>query len=334
MELPAPHGDVEARARARHRQQRRPQAGRAVAARPRSASPSLAAEAGLPRACSTSLPGFGETAGQALGAPHGRRHARLHRLDRGRQAVPALRRRVEHEARALECGGKSPNIVFADCADLDAAATAAAWGIFFNQGEVCNAGSRLLVHDRSRTSSSRSSSRGREDAAAGRPARPHRRGWARIVDETQLDRVLGYIDAGKQEGAELGSAAAARARNRRLLRRADDLRRRPQRHADRAGGDLRARARDHPLQRRGRGDARSPTTRSTGSPPRSGRATSTRPTGCRARSAPGRSGSTPSTRATSPRPFGGFKQSGFGRDKSLHALEKYTELKTIWIQLR
>src|SRR3546814_6950298 len=46
---------------------------------------------------------------------------------------------------SLECGGKSPNIIMADAPDLDAAATAAAWGIFFNQGEVCKAGSRLLV---------------------------------------------------------------------------------------------------------------------------------------------------------------------------------------------
>src|SRR3546814_1665304 len=46
---------------------------------------------------------------------------------------------------SLECGGKTPNIIMADAPDLEAAATAAAWGIFFNQGEVCNAGSRLLV---------------------------------------------------------------------------------------------------------------------------------------------------------------------------------------------
>src|SRR3546814_15851475 len=48
---------------------------------------------------------------------------------------------------SLECGGKTPNIIMADAPDLDAAATAAAWGIFFNQGEVCNAGCRLLVED-------------------------------------------------------------------------------------------------------------------------------------------------------------------------------------------
>src|SRR3546814_19857747 len=49
---------------------------------------------------------------------------------------------------SLECGGKTPNIIMADAPDLEAAATAAAWGIFFNQGEVCNAGSRLLVEDK------------------------------------------------------------------------------------------------------------------------------------------------------------------------------------------
>ncbi len=55
---------------------------------------------------------------------------------------------------SLECGGKSPHIVMADCPDLDQRPRAAASGIFFNQGEVCNAGSRLLVDDRSRTRSS------------------------------------------------------------------------------------------------------------------------------------------------------------------------------------
>ena len=48
---------------------------------------------------------------------------------------------------SLECGGKSPNIVLADCPNLDKAATAAAYAIFFNQGEMCSAGSRLLVEE-------------------------------------------------------------------------------------------------------------------------------------------------------------------------------------------
>jgi gamma-glutamyl-gamma-aminobutyraldehyde dehydrogenase len=48
---------------------------------------------------------------------------------------------------SLELGGKSPQIIFADCPDLNAAAFHAAWGIFFNQGEVCTAASRLLVHE-------------------------------------------------------------------------------------------------------------------------------------------------------------------------------------------
>jgi gamma-glutamyl-gamma-aminobutyraldehyde dehydrogenase len=56
---------------------------------------------------------------------------------------------------SLELGGKSPHIVFADYPDLDRAAQAAAWGIFYNQGQVCTAGSRLLVSVRSMASSSR-----------------------------------------------------------------------------------------------------------------------------------------------------------------------------------
>jgi 4-guanidinobutyraldehyde dehydrogenase/NAD-dependent aldehyde dehydrogenase len=52
----------------------------------------------------------------------------------------------------LECGGKSPNIIMADCADLDRAARAAAFAIFFNQGEMCSAGSRLIVQESVRES--------------------------------------------------------------------------------------------------------------------------------------------------------------------------------------
>ena len=65
---------------------------------------------------------------------------------------------------SLELGGKSPHIIFADCPDLDAAAQHAAFGIFYNQGEVCTAGSRLLVDEIVRRRLPRQARRGREDA--------------------------------------------------------------------------------------------------------------------------------------------------------------------------
>ncbi len=105
----------------------------------------LALEAGIPPGVLNVVPGFGEGAGQALA-----RHMDVDLIaftgsgEVGRKlmvyAGESNLKRV-----ALELGGKSPQIVFADAENLDEAADAAAWGIFFNQGEVCNAASRLLV---------------------------------------------------------------------------------------------------------------------------------------------------------------------------------------------
>src|SRR6185436_7159158 len=148
------------------------------------------------------VPGFGETAGQALG-----RHPDVDMVAfTGSTEVGKLFLRYSGESNmkrvALECGGKSPHIVTRECGDLDAAATAVAWGVFYNQGEVCNAGSRLLVHR-----SVKDALLERVVATAGRiqpgdPLDPKTRMGA-IVDARQLNRVLGYIEQGKEEGAEL-----------------------------------------------------------------------------------------------------------------------------------
>src|SRR5208282_5542699 len=105
----------------------------------------LVLEAGIPEGVFNVLPGFGETAGQAIGL-----HMDVDAVaftgstEVGKYFLQyAGRSNMKHVS--LECGGKTPHIVMADCPDLEAAAKAAAFGIFFNQGEVCNAGSRLLV---------------------------------------------------------------------------------------------------------------------------------------------------------------------------------------------
>jgi gamma-glutamyl-gamma-aminobutyraldehyde dehydrogenase len=107
----------------------------------------------------------------------------------------------------MECGGKSPNIVFADAPDLEAAARAAAGAIFYNQGEVCTAASRLLVE------------RPIKDEflamvlAAGKQMQPRHpldpeASMGAMVDRIQMDRVLGYIARGRQEGARLAMGGA------------------------------------------------------------------------------------------------------------------------------
>jgi 4-guanidinobutyraldehyde dehydrogenase/NAD-dependent aldehyde dehydrogenase len=103
---------------------------------------------------------------------------------------------------SLECGGKSPNIVLADYQDLDRAATAAAFAIFFNQGEMCSAGSRLLVQAEIKDAFLEKVQAVGRTLVPGDPLDPETRLGA-IVDEVQMKRVLGYIDAGRREGANV-----------------------------------------------------------------------------------------------------------------------------------
>ena len=95
-----------------------------------------------------------------------------------------------------------PNIIFADCYDLDVAAEIAAVGIFYNQGEVCSAGSRLLVE---RSIRDELVDRLQKTCDAYVPADPlqEETRMGAIVDIAQLDKIMGYIDQGSSEGAEL-----------------------------------------------------------------------------------------------------------------------------------
>jgi aldehyde dehydrogenase (NAD+) len=101
----------------------------------------------------------------------------------------------------LELGGKSPNIVFAD-ADIDSAVKGAINGIFYGKGEVCNAGSRLFVESKVRDEFLEKLIGRAKKMVPGDPLDPQTRMGA-IVSREQMQTVLGYIDAGKSEGAKL-----------------------------------------------------------------------------------------------------------------------------------
>lgn len=101
----------------------------------------------------------------------------------------------------LELGGKSPNIVFAD-ADLDAAVRGATMGIFYGKGEVCAAGSRLLVEASIKDEFLAKVAERAKKMTAGDPLSPKTRLGA-IASKSQMERVLGYIDTAKKEGAQL-----------------------------------------------------------------------------------------------------------------------------------
>lgn len=101
----------------------------------------------------------------------------------------------------LELGGKSPNIVFAD-SDIDSAVRGAYNGIFYGKGEVCNAGSRLFVESKVHDEFLEKLSARAKKLVPADPLDPKTRLGA-IVSQEQMNTVLGYIEAGKQEGAKL-----------------------------------------------------------------------------------------------------------------------------------
>ena len=183
--------------------------GNSIVLKPAEQSPStalklgeLALEAGLPPGVLNVVPGFGEGAGQALA-----RHMDVDLIaftgsgEVGRKlmiyAAESNLKRV-----ALELGGKSPQIVFADAENLDEAADAAAWGIFFNQGEICNAASRLLVEASIKDEFVKKVIARSAQYAPGDPLDPDSVTGA-IVSESQMKRVLGYVDKAQKEGATL-----------------------------------------------------------------------------------------------------------------------------------
>jgi len=160
----------------------------------------IAHEAGLPAGVLNVVPGFGETAGAALVA-----HPDVDKIAfTGSTPVGKL---IQREAAgtlkrvSLELGGKSPNIVLAD-ADLEAAVRGATSAIFYNTGQACTAGSRLLVEESVRDEFVEKLVKRADSMRPGNPLDPKCR-MGPLVSQEQLDRVVGYIEKGKSEGADL-----------------------------------------------------------------------------------------------------------------------------------
>ena len=292
----------------------------------------LAVEAGLPAGVLNVVPGFGETAGQALG-----RHMDVDMVTfTGSTEVGKYFMKYSGESNlkrvSLECGGKTPHIVMPDAENLDRIAAEAAGGIFFNQGEVCNAGSRLLVHESIKDEFLEKVVAWGQKWQPGDPLDPETRMGA-MVDDKQMNRVLGYIEAGKAEGAELksgGHRMRAESGGYYVAPTVFDRVRNDMRIAKeeifgpvlstitfRDADEAFCIANDTIY-----GLAAAIWTKDITTAMRAARTIKAGSVWVNCFDA-----------GDITTPFGGFKQSGFGRDKSLHAMEKYTDLKTVWIDL-
>lgn len=314
-------------------------AGNSVILKPAEQSPltalrlaELAAEAGIPPGVFNVVPGLGAQAGQALGL-----HPDVDCIAFTGSTATG-KRFMEYSGQSnlkrvwLECGGKSPHIVFDDCPDLERAAQAAAIGIFNNQGEICIAGSRLYVQRAIYEPFMEKLEAYARAMQPGDPLDPSSAMGA-IVDARQLDRVMSYVDGGQREGARL-RLGGERVRK------------------DTGGYFLQPTIFECPSQSLSivreeifgpvlavtMFDTEDEVVRMANDSPYglgSGLWTANLSRAHRAsrRLRAGLVWVNCYMDGDITVPFGGVKQSGSGRDKSLHALDKYSDLKTTWIRL-
>ena len=292
----------------------------------------LALQAGLPPGVLNVVPGYGEEAGKALAL-----HPDVDLVTfTGSTEVGKLMLRYAGESNlkrvALELGGKSPQLVLRD-ADLAAAAVDIAWGIFYNQGERCNAGSRLICEAGVKTELLAEVKRAAATITLGHPFEPTTRMGA-LIDERHLQRVQGYIDSGVAEGAQIALGGH------RVMQ-------------ESGGYYLEATILDavQPAMRVAREEIFGPVLAVTAVADEAealrvandsifglAAAVWTRDMNAAHRLANGLRAGTVWVntffKSSLTTPFGGFKQSGAGRDRSPHAIEKYTDLKTIWTSYR
>jgi len=293
----------------------------------------LAAEAGIPARVFNVIPGFGNVAGQAIC-----RHmdvdmaAFTGSTEVGREL---LRYSAESNLKRviLELGGKSPQVVLADAPDLDLVAANAVNAAFWNMGENCSSGSRLIVHRSLKDALVQKMIGIVKDWKTGDPVDPDTR-MGPMIEQSHGEKVMGYIAAGKKEGARLVHGG------RRLLPNSggfyieatifDEVKNSMKIAREEIFGPVLAvipvKSDEEAIavaNDTNYGLAASLYSRDLTRAHRVARAlrAGTVSVNCY-------------SEGDMTTPFGGFKESGFfGRDKSIYAHEQYSELKTIWMQL-
>ena len=312
-------------------------AGNAIVMKPSERAPlvmlalgALAAEAGIPAGVFNVVPGDGRVAGARLAL-----HEQVDKIAfTGSTAVGktllTYAGQSNMKAVSLECGGKSPNVILDDVPDLGVAVAAAANGAFSNQGQMCNAGSRVLVQ------------RGIKDefvaelqrvAAGYAPANPldEASRMGTLVDEAQLDRFEHYVSVAADEGASIATGGSRVAGGTNGFYAEPTVLTEVTHEMTVARDEIFAPVMsvldfDDPEDAvRIANDSEYGLAAAVWT---ADLATAHRVSG---RLRAGTVYVNCYAEADITVPFGGFRQSGIGRDKSLHALEHYTELKTTWI---
>jgi aldehyde dehydrogenase (NAD+) len=293
----------------------------------------IAAEAGLPEGVLNVVTGYGATTGEALAL-----HEDVDKIS-FTGSIGTARKLLERSSvsnlkrLSLELGGKSPNIVFPD-ADLEAAVKAALWGIFAGKGEMCTAGSRLLLHQDIHDRFLDELVAKAKKLRLGNPLDPATQVGPQISGR-QMDRILDYIELGRQEGARLLCGGERDTEG----EKAKGFFVKPSIFADVTPrmriareeifgpvlGAMRFRDEEEALRI------------SNGTIYGLAAAVWTRDLQVAHRMAAGiRAGSVwinTYNALDAASPFGGYKQSGFGRDLGAEALEQYTSVKSVWVAL-
>ena len=292
----------------------------------------ISQEAGLPDGVLNVITGSGPEIGQALV-----RHPQVAKIaftgstrtgqEIAREAAGTLKRVT------LELGGKSPNIVLAD-ADLEGAIRGATIGIFYGKGEVCAAGSRLFVEKKIHDDFMEKLVERAKKMQPGDPLDPKTR-FGSLVSEQQMKKVLGYIDKGKAEGAKLvaGGARASIGNGKGCFVQptvfdgvSNDMTIAREEIfgpvlATIEFGDVDEAIRE--ANKNAYGLAAAVWTRDIAKAHRIAK-----------RLEAGTVWINTYNNYDPAAPFGGYKMSGYGRELGMHALESYTQVKSVWVNLK